>query len=1072
MSVVTISFAVKAENVTYHGTVLDATSHEPLIGATVVPVGGGQGAACDLDGKFTIDVPSDVTKAKISYVGYETQTVTLSQNMTVLLNSTATNLNDVVVVAYGTSTKESLTGSVAVVDARQIEDRPVTSATAALEGLAPGVQINSSTAQPGEDPQIRIRGFNSIKGVNSPLYVVDGTVYSGDISAINPADVESISVLKDAASCALYGNKGANGVILITTKKAKNIGKVDLTLQVRQGIYNRALPEYSRLGITPWMETSLTGLANGLVTSGNFSNLADSYTYARNNFFSEFKAPNIFNAENGNVFNSDNRLAASVLPGYNDLDWWKNISRNGYRQEYNVSTSSAGEKYNLFASAGYLKENGYILASDFERFNGRISVNVNPVSFLKFGMNLFASQSESERSPVESDELGYTNNPFLFTTFNAPILPYYQHNSDGSVALDADGNPIWNTADYNQGTNICWQLREDKNNFSSTTIDGTIYGTAVIPYGFELTLKGQMYRNKQNQTSYNNNLVGSQKDVGGIDEIFYDTRNSTFLQQLTWSHEYGLNHIDVLLDHENYEWKYGYSFLRKSNQQLPGSINLNNFADVDQASESRVQLNTESYLGRVRYNYDQKYFGEASIRRDGSSRFAKENRWGTFWSVGASWMISKEKFMQKLPWVNYLKLRAAYGSVGNDNTVDATGRLTYYPSYPLYGYGFTLNNNIIVLQPSQLAPDNLKWESTKTLDVALEGSLFNDRLSFSVGYYNKRNSDLIFPVSAPLSAGTMDNMGANPTVLQNIGSMENIGWELSFGVDIIRNAELTWNFNVDASFLKNKILKLPNNQDIPGESLFIGKSLYEQYTYEWAGIDKLTGQSLYSMEPYSPDYYSYENGQKVYNESLYLQNEQAAADAGALVEIDGKKYTTNRAYAGRKIIGTSLPTVYGSFGTNLSWKGINLGMLFTYSLGGKSYDSNYARLMNLGSSATALHSDLLNAWTAPTSDHHEIDPNGVPQLNTTNASYNNAGSSRWLVSNDYLTFKNLNISYDFPAKWVSAMKMQNLNLGFSIDNVFIASKRKGFNPQYSFNGAQGAYFVPARVYSFQLTVKF
>ena len=171
-------------------------------------------------------------------------------------------------------------------------------------------------------------------------------------------------------------------------------------------------------------------------------------------------------------------------------------------------------------------------------------------------------------------------------------------------------------------------------------------------------------------------------------------------------------------------------------------------------------------------------------------------------------------------------------------------------------------------------------------------------------------------------------------------------------------------------------------------------------------------------------------------------------------------------------MGTSLPTVYGSFGTNLSWKGINLGMLFTYSLGGKSYDSNYARLMNLGSSATALHSDLLNAWTAPTSDHHEIDPNGVPQLNTTNSSYNNAGSSRWLVSNDYLTFKNLNVSYDFPAKWVSAMKMQNLNLGFSIDNVFIASKRKGFNPQYSFNGAQGAYFVPARVYSFQLTVKF
>ena len=1074
-----VSLGISAQLRTISGSVVDAANNEPLVGVTVMPIGGGQGASTDVDGNFKISVPANVKNARISYVGYKEQTVALTNGMRIYMQSSSTNLDDVVVVAYGTANKESLTGSVAVVGAQEIEDRPVTSVTSALEGNAPGVQINNATTQPGQDPGIRIRGFSSVNGNNDALIVVDGSIYNGDISALNPQDIESMSVLKDAASCALYGNRGANGVVLITTKKAKNIGKVDVTLQTRQGMYQRALPMYDRLGANDWMETSLQGLANGYATSMK-ATAADGMNFWRKAFIDSYALLNIYDQPNDKLFNENGKLQANILPGFtgDDMDWWKGVSQTGYRQEYNVNIAGATEKLNVFASAGYLKEDGYVLNTGFERFNGRINVNAEPVKYLRVGLNLAASHSESERSPLDQDELGYTNNPFSATMNTAPIYPYYQHAADGSLIYNEDGSPAWNTPSvvrYLSNSNICYMIREDKRNFSVTAVDASLYGTAVIPYGFEFTLKGSIFRDKTNEMQYNNWFIGSQENIGAMSEIFYHTKTHTFQQMLTWNHDYGMHHVDVLLDHENYEYRYGYTYNRKSGQILPNKINMSNFEEVKDLNEYEIQRRTESYLGRARYNFDQRYFFEASIRRDGTSRFAKDDRWGTFWSVGASWIISKEKFMQNVNWINYLKLRAAYGSVGNDASADS------YAWYSLYDMGWPVAGNVGTLVPSQLAPDKLKWEATKTLDVALEGSLFDDRFTFSIGYYNKRNSDLLFWMRAPFSSGALGNTGSAPKTLMNIGTMQNIGWELAFGVDIIRNANVKWSFNIDASFLKNKILKLPNRQDLPGQWLFEGKSLYEQYMYDWAGVDQMTGQSLYRMNPDSPDYYSYdEDGNKFYDEDAYLANEAAAQKAGALVEINGEKFTTRTTYAGRKIMGTVLPTVYGSFGTNVSWKGLNFGMLFTYSLGGKIYDGNYAGLMSMTESPFALHKDLLNSWSGVpegmTADSpNRIDSNGIPQLNTTNSTYNNAGSSRWLTSANYLTLKNINLSYDLPKNWVSALKMQNINVGVSIDNVFIASKRKGFNPQFNFLyniRDNAAYFVPSRVYSFQLSVKF
>lgn len=1065
MALMACSWSLMAQN-RYSGTVVDALNNEPLIGATVMPIGGGQGVATDVDGKFSITVPSNVHQVKVSYIGYKEQTVKLSSNMTVYLQNTSTDLDDVVVVAYGTANKESLTGSVAVVGAKEIEDRPVTSVTTALEGNAPGVQVNNSTGTPGSSPSIRIRGFNSINGSNTPLYVVDGIVYEGDIADLNPADIESMSVLKDAASCALYGNRGANGVILISTKRAKNAGKVDVSLQIRQGMYNRGLPFYDTLDVNDWMEQAMWAVARSKVSAGSASSFEQAVALTAPSFVNTMMGgQNIFDAEANQLFDINGKLQANVLPGYTDLDWWDVVSRNGYRQEYNVNATGATDKFNVFASMGYLKENGYMLKTDFERYNGRLVANFEPTSYLRLGANLNVSYSDSDTGAADPDQLGATNNPFLVNTY-APVQPYYAHNADGSIIYDADGNPEWNTGGLNKGSNLAWTLRLDQANYTRLMANATVYATAVIPYGFELTVRGSMTRNKTNSKSYSNNIVGSQEGKGGLDVTSESLKSHTFMQTLTWDHQYGDHHVDVLLDHENYELRDNYTFLRKSGQQIPDMITISNFEQNDNSSESAIGLRTESYLGRGRYNYDQKYFGEFSIRRDGTSRFAKDNRWGTFWSVGASWVISKEKFLHSQEWINYLKLRAAYGSVGNDASA------SYYSYMNLYNM-FTYDK-VGILRPYTLGSTDIKWEATKTLDVALEGSLFNDRFNFSIGYFDKRNSDLLFNITLPMSSGTMLNWGGAPSVLKNVGTMSNRGWEIALGVDIIRNRDFFWNFKVDATFMKNKIVKLPDGRDIPGQALFKGKSIYEHYMYNWVGIDKLTGRSLYSMEPNSPDYWAYdENNQPYYQEDVYNQRLNAAKNTGHYFEIDGVGYTDVPTYAARKIQGTSLPTVYGSFSTNLSWKGINLSLLFTYSLGGKTYNSVYQSLMSVRDDGIgALHKDVLKGWTAPTSDVHEIDPNGVPVIDTGLSNYNMMGSSQFLVSNNYLTLKNVNLTYDFPQKWSNALKLQNINIGASIDNLFIITRQKGLNPQYGYAGGQGNYYVPARVFSFQLSVKF
>lgn len=1050
-----------------------------------MPIGGGQGAAADLDGNFTLNVPADVKQATVSYVGYKSQTVQLSDKMTVYLASTATSLDDVVVVAYGTASKESLTGSVAVVGSKDIEDRPITSVTSALEGNAPGVQVNSTVGNPGTAPSIVIRGFNSINGSVSPLYVVDGVPYSGDISDLNPSDIESMSVLKDAASAALYGAKGANGVVLITTKKAKSVGKIDVTLQMSQGIYSLGLPLYERLNSNEWMQAAFDANVNGYMSQTEGATRQQAIDYMRNSGgFMAYAKNNIYGVADNELFDANGLfVGGNPLSGYSDLDWWDAVTQNGHRQEYNVNAAAASEKYNVFASVGYLKENGYMLRTDFQRYNSRINANFQPTSYFKFGVNLAAAYQDSDQNSDAGDDS--TENPFAVLS-TAPIYPYYAHSENGDIITD-NGSPVYNTAGYLASSNAAYTIRLNKSNFTSALIDANAYATAVIPYGFELTFRGNIHRDKTNSYSYSNNKFGSALDANGyFSEGNYDTRYHTFMQTLSWSHEYGPHHVDALLDHENYQIRSESSAYYNSDQVFPDIMNAWNFTTNMSLSGAISEQKQESYLARGRYNYEQKYFGELSIRRDGSSKFSKNNRWGTFWSVGGSWVITKEKFMHDIMWLDYLKLRAAYGTVGNNMSA---GNYAYWSLYSSGGNLGGNSSNIATLIPSQLAANNIRWEATKTLDLGLEGSLFNSRLNFSVGYFLKRNTDLLMYVYLPSSAGSTSLSGSTPSVLNNVGTMQNRGWEISFSGDIIRNKDFLWTASIDASFVKNKVVSLPYGRDQESglRILTEGKSLYEFYTYKWAGVDQMTGQSLYEMNSTAKVYDTYDvettdvNGNVISaadnRMAAYNADVEAAREAGALVVINGRNYTTDTSYATKEFCGSSIPTVYGSFGTNLSWKGLSVGMLFTYGLGGKTYDSNYASYMSVSTTAAAMHKDLLKSWTSVpegmTEDSpNRIDPNGVPQLNTNNNMNNNTSSSRWLTSSNYLVFKNLNVGYSLPAKWVNPLQLSQLMIGVSIDNLFTATKRKGMNPQQSWSGSQSTYYGTARVFSFQLTARF
>lgn len=1062
---------------TVSGTVFSSEDDSPIIGASIKIQGTKMGAATDIDGKFRLENVKKGATLVVTYIGMQTKTVKAGENMKIYMTSDSKSLDEVVVqVAYGAAKKSTLTGAVTQVDSKQIEVRPVSSVTSALEGTTSGVQINSTYGQPGEEPSIRIRGFGTVNGSATPLYVLDGVPFGGNISDLNSNDIESITVLKDAASCALYGNRASNGVILITTKRGKG-EKMAFNLKVNQGTYSRGIKEYKVLNAKEFMETSWLNLRNSRISAGD--DQATANAYASKNLINDELYLNIYNKADDQLFDANGKLVsdAQILDGYaDDLDWYDNAIRDGYRQEYNFSGSQSSAKSDYYFSVGYLNEKGYVTNSDFDRLTGRAAMNFRPKKWLNTGFTISGSHQKSNITNGNSSA-SYTN-AFMFCRDIAPIYPVHLHNADGSYQLDSFGNKQYDSGSYTdengnpvltrnqyQDRHVIWENELNENKSFRNTIQSSAYMDLKFLNDFTFTVKGELnVRNNENRT-YNSALIGDGKGNNGrTSRSIYRYKNYTFQQQLNWNHTFGNHTVGVLLGHENYSYFYDYTYIYKTNQTFAGQDNLDNFTNLTNGSGYSNRYRTESYLGRVRYDYQEKYNVEASFRRDGSSRFAKESRWGNFGSIGASWVVTKEDFMKPITWVNNLKLRADYGLVGNDAGAG------YYSYMALYASKQNHNKGAYYL--SQLANTKLKWETGASFGIGVDARLFN-RWNISAEYFDKRNKDLLFNVYLPLSAGATSSSSAEATITENMGTISNRGFEINTDVDIFKNKDWTVNLSANASFIKNKIVELPE-QDKDGiisgiYKIAEGKSRYEFFTYTYVGVDQMTGNSLYkaNLENY---YVTTADGQTVGN-----------ADGNDIskyvTQIGNEYYVNNTSYALKEYHGSAIPKVYGSFAPSLRYKDLSLSLMFTYSIGGKVYDAVYSSLMSTGTTPSNYHKDILKSWSEIPSGMTEDSQDriwygGIPQINSSMTSTNNATSSRWLTDASYLVLKNINMSYSLPKAWVNALTLESIRLNLSCENAFTCTKRRGMNPQQSFNGYQYNYLVTPRVFTIGVDVKF
>lgn len=1047
-----LAFAQK----TVSGTVTDKSTGESVIGATVRVEGTNLGAATDMNGNFTItNVPANAKVIKISYVGMQDVEAYIGQNLKIKMSPASVKTDEVVIVAYGTQKKESLTGAVSQINSDKIEERIVTSVTGALEGAAPGVQVNSTYGEPGSEPSILIRGMGTLTGTSAPLYILDGAEFHGNIAEINSSDVESMTVLKDAAACALYGNRAANGVIIITTKRGKGGVTPTITLNANFGSYNRGISEYERLGANQWMEASWMAMKNYAQSNPALGlSAADAAKYATAHVVGDFVQANIYDGAAGALFNENGQLTANMLPGYaDDLDWEDAVERTGFRQNYTVSASASGERFNVYSSVDYLKENGYVRATDYTRYSGRINTEFRPVDWFKTGVNLNVVSAKQNYNSNATEN--YFANPFYTARYMAPVYAIHAHNADGSLVYDEMGQPMYDTTSpYLSNRNIAYEIREDKQDTRRNVINGLAFATIYLPYNFSVTVKGAVESSRSNSSKYNNAFIGDGAGNNGrFTSSAYQYTDYTFNQLLNWNHSYGLHNIEALLGHEATSWERKYTSGMNTDMAVDGMLVLGNFLTNSYFRGYDDEYTRESYLGRAAYNYDNKYFLEASFRRDGSSRFAKDSRWGNFYSVGAAWNMKRESWLQDVNWLDNLKLRASYGEIGNDRGVG------YYAYQALYEIDKNGGNPAFL--KAQLAANEIQWETTRTFDFGIDARFF-DRLNVSIGYFDKQAKDLLFDVKLPYSAGSYSHgETTNMTQTQNIGTVSNRGIELAVDVDIIKTDNIKWNFGLDATFLSNKIKELHNHTDYITGSLRTyreGKSYYEWYTYHFEGVDQMTGRSLYTIDP---------------------AKAESAAKAGALVTINDKDYTTSTTYAIKKAAGKANPTVYGGFHTDFSWKDLSVNLLFTYGLGGKVYDGSYQELMsvNSASSASAMHKDVLKSWTgAPEgmteTSANRINSNGTPILDFTYSSDNNATSDRWLTDASYLVFKNINISYALPKIVANTLGIGGIKVNAGVENLFTLTSRKGLNPQYSFSGDYDDTYVTPRVFNFGISLQF
>lgn len=1007
-----------AQEKTISGKVTDGQTASPLSGVTVSERNGANVTATQADGTFTITITSNNAILLFTYTGYTTLEIPVNNQSTidVTMKPESKALQEVYVVAYGNQTKRNSTSAVSVVTSDQIRRQQVTTVTQALQGTAPGVMVINNSGQPGDNPQIRIRGIASINASAEPLIVVDGVPFGGNLAMINPNDVDNFSVLKDATATALYGSRAANGVILINTKGGRKNSKPKVTLNATMGWSSRALPEYDFTTMQQLMEINWEGLKN-LYEDAGFPDEAAEFASA--DLIPEHLYYNPY--VDAEPVGMDGKLKPGLTPAWN-TNWTNELTRKtAQRKDINLGVSGGSNSNSYYFGLGYLGQEGYVITSQFKRVSTRFNFNTDVNKWLTLGVRtqyVYSDQNYPNQAGSNYE------NVIQYIRSMSSIFPVYQHDDEGNIITDDDGNPVYDfgNPDPSRQFNQNRQVFQPSNSVATTLLNTerrqrhmtTLNGFAEVKFTNSLRFRTNfgLDRYTFNQLSYENPDMGNGENVGGrLNRIIDGTTTWTWNNMLTYKEKFGEHGVEIMGSAEMYRYQYENLDGQKTRFPFRGLYEFNMAANTESLKGYTNDLAILSYLSRVKYDFKNRYFIEGTVRWDGSSRFAKDYRWGFFPAVGASWIISDEPFMSGLSKkIDMLKLRASYGRVGNEalnsyfpyvNTFSSSSSDIGVDYNELDQPGFILD---------QLGNSVIKWESQENFNVGIDFSIFNSRLNGSVEYFNKGSLDLLFRKPLVLSGGI-------PSIDFNIGDVVNRGVEVNLNAAIVRGKNFSWDVGVNVTRVKNVLKKLPQEKIINGQfQQEVGKSIYEYYIPEWAGVDPEDGAGMWYMDE--------------------MQGGQST----------GKKITTkNYDEATRYYQGSAIPKFTGGITTRLAYKGFDLSILVNYALGGKYYDENYTSLVGgISSSAgSQLSADILNRWQKPG------DVTDIPRLDINNTNYVQ-NSTRFLFAGDYARVRNITLGYNIGS-FINGI--EGIRLYVQGDNLFTFSKlKRGADPEADVTG--------------------
>lgn len=1023
------------------GKVTASDDGSPLPYATISIKGTTTGAYTDDDGNYTITVaPNGVLV--FSTVGFVTQEIQVNNRsvINVALAPDAIALEETIVVAYGTAKKGTYTGSASVVKKEALKDAPSVSFENALNGKVAGLQVTSNSGQAGTTSSMRIRGIGSMNASNEPLYVIDGVpVTSGDagqmsdyiystnnaMSTLNPNDIESITVLKDAAASSLYGSRAANGVIVITTKKGK-LGRPTVTLK-------------ASVGITPSWAYNNHEVANAqqqaemyyLMFWNTKDNPADGNATAIAQMNKRFK-------KHGYYFETtDNTVNTLTIKGMTDgienregkyFDWDKELFRTAIYQTYDLSVSGGTDNTNYYSSIAYTSDKGRVITNKYDRVSGRVNLSQKVGKHVELLTQVNVARTKREGY---NDTRSLGSNYFLQS--RNLLWPFYW-------PTDYKTGEWWTPRYGSYAYNPVYYRTQWENSSKTTKVSASEnLSIKILP---ELTLRSIFsydYSNVHDFIYYSADHFNGSSDNGSVTDMNTNVSKWVSSTTLNWNRDFAKHNVNVLAGFEAEENKTEFS--RASGTNLPTSA-LHTVATAGKLDANAYSWGNTiaSFLSKAEYNYDGRYYVSGSFRRDGSSRLGSDNRWGNFWSVAGSWKINNEKFMKDIHWISNLRLRASYGVNGTLPSSNYGWRaLTSYSSKYMTNPGGGLSN---------VADPTLSWETSYTYNVAAEFGFWDQRFYGTIEFFNRDSKDLLQDV--PISYTT----GFSST-LKNVGEINNKGLEVELGGDIIRTKDLTWSASLTASFIKSKVTKLYGGQDIiwddptggDARAKYIyreGESTLALYGLEWAGTNKENGKNMWYINPKDDENYT------------------------ADLEIKGRPVTYSYKKANKVILHDMMPKVFGGINTDVSWKGLSVGLNFTYRFGSKTYDAADRDCNDDGYyfERTMSKTAYKDSWT-PTNKNAKY-----PQRLAIDMEDVNQKSSRHLHNGDYIRLKTLSIGYNLPKNFVSKVGLSNARVYFNGSNLLTWAAHKEYDPEVNEYYTRGWETPIGKTYTFGVELSF